>query len=125
MAKYYMGQLQGVEMMEQCIMNINQQGWDKVMKKPHFKTVNQVAREFQQMLQEVSEHTNHNEIPDLQQTYYQALRNELKKKLVIFLTPAPPLKGRSNQGRTGTPDKILLCTKSGQPSQTILQSAPS
>jgi predicted Zn-dependent peptidase len=50
MAKYYVGQLQGVETMEQRIMKINQRGWDSVMKKPHFETVDEVAREFQQVL---------------------------------------------------------------------------
>jgi hypothetical protein len=117
LAKYYVGQLQGVKTMEQRIVKINQRGWDKVAKKPHFKTVDEVACEFQQVLQEVSEHTNQNKIPNLQRTYYQALSDELKKKLVVFLTPAPP--ATFNQNLARFQEFVVEARKAEQKLQTI------
>jgi hypothetical protein len=81
------GRLEGTKSLSQRLLKISQRGWDKVNRRPVYKTINEVAQEYQYLLQEVDEFTLPAEIPELEAAFYQSLSADPQRKLVTTLHP--------------------------------------
>jgi hypothetical protein len=81
----YVGRLEGTESLAQRLLKISQRGWDKGTRRPVYKTINEVAQEYQYLLQEVDEFTLPAELPELEAAFYQSLSADLQRKLVTTL----------------------------------------
>jgi hypothetical protein len=53
----YVRRLEGTELLAQRLLKVSQQGWDNVNRIPIYKTINEVAQEYQYLLQEINEFT--------------------------------------------------------------------
>ena len=92
----YVGRMEGTESMSQRILKIKQRSWNPETKQVKYKSIMELGAEFQYVLNEITAATHTDEIPNLENTTYQALSHDLQITLVNHLHQAPPTSVRQN-----------------------------
>ena len=82
---FFIGPLEGTETISQRLIAIKQRYYDRQTNKPHFRSMNQLAQEYQFLISEIKPTTQPQEIPELESVFVQAVSEDLRKKLVRHL----------------------------------------
>jgi hypothetical protein len=79
-----------MERLSSHIKRIKQRGWDPMEQRFKYKLVTKLSQDYQFKLQEITPTTAHEELPDLENAFYQALSNNLQTRIIDHIHPAPP-----------------------------------
>jgi hypothetical protein len=84
----YLGRLEGTERLASRIERIKQRAWEASEKRFKYKSVTELSQDYQFELQEVTPTTAHDELPDLENSFYRALSNDLQTRVIDHIHPA-------------------------------------
>jgi hypothetical protein len=77
--KAYVGRLEGTETLAQRLVNIRQRYYDKATQKLHHWSVQELSQEYQHLIAEVKPTTLPAELPQLDNTWVQAVDKALER----------------------------------------------
>jgi hypothetical protein len=116
-SELYVGRLEGTERLSARIERIKQRAWDPTTSRARYKSVTELSQDYQFELQEVTPATQHDELPDMENTFYRALSSDMQTRMIDELNPAPPTTVGQNIARFN--QFVNLCIQQEKALKTI------
>lgn len=113
----YVGRLEGTERLSSRIERIKQRAWDPATSRARYKSITELSQDYQFELQEVTPTTQHDELPDMENTFYRALSADMQTRVIDSLSPAPPTTVGQNIARFN--HFVNLCIQQEKALKTI------
>jgi hypothetical protein len=95
----YVGRLEGTETLAQRLTGVQQRTFDAKSQRPKYLSVQELHQSYQFLLVEIKSTTPPAEIPQLDQLFAQAVSEDLRKKLLVYLHPLPTTTNHANMHR--------------------------